>query len=100
MPADIQATIAAAKGGLSNVPPSAGADLIKQWEQDLSGLDSPEAADVKRDLAALRQQLESSSPDLSKASQLVQSLGQATIKIGDSANSEDLRSLGRALSQG
>ena len=100
MPADIQATIAAAQGGLSNVPPAAGADLIQQWEQDLSGLDSPDAADVKRDLASLRQELQSSSPDLAKASQLVKSLGASTTKIGQSAGSEELKSLGQALSQG
>ena len=100
MPADIQATIDAAKGGLSNVAPAQGAQLIQQWEQDLSGLDSPDAADVKRDLASLRQELQSGSPDLQKASQLVRSLGQATTKIGDSAGNEQLRSLGQALSQG
>ena len=97
MPADIQATIDAANGGLSNVPPAAGASLIAQWEQDVSSLDAP---DLKRDLASLRQELESTSPDLSKASQLVRSLGEATIKIGDSAGSEDLRKLGMALSKG
>lgn len=97
MPADIQATIAAAKGGLSNVPPAAGADLIAQWEQDVASLDAPE---LKADLASLRQELQSASPDLQNASQLVRSLGQATTKIGDSAGSEDLRSLGMALSQG
>ena len=100
MPADIQATIAAANGGLSNVSPEAGAELIQQWEQDLVGLDSPDAASVKSDLASLRQELQSSSPDLQKASQLVKSLGSATTKIGDSAGSEDLRALGTALSQG
>ena len=100
MPADIQATIAAANGGLSNVPPAAGADLIQQWEQDLTGVDVPGAADVKRDLAALRQELTSSSPDLDKAAQMVRSLGQQTSAIGDSAGSEDLRALGTALSQG
>ena len=97
MPADIQATIDAANGGLSNVPPAAGASLIAQWEQDVSSLDAPE---LKRDLASLRQELESTSPDLSKASQLVRNLGEATTKIGDSAGSEDLRKLGMALSQG
>lgn len=97
MPADIQATIAAAKGGLSNVPPAAGADLIAQWEQDVASLDAPE---LKADLASLRQELQSASPDLQKAAQLVRSLGAATTKIGDSAGSEDLRSLGMALSQG
>ena len=100
MPADLQATLAAAQGGRSNVPPAAGAELIEQWEQDLADLDSPDAADVKRDLASLRQELQSGSPDLDKASQLVRSLGQATTKIGESAGSEDLQSLGRALSQG
>ena len=97
MPADIQATIDAANGGLSNVPPPAGASLIAQWEQDVSSLDAPE---LKRDLASLRQELESTSPDLSKASQLVRNLGEATTKIGDSAGSEDLRKLGMALSNG
>lgn len=97
MPADIQATIDAANGGLSNVPPAAGASLIAQWEQDVSSLDAPE---LKRDLASLRQELESTSPDLSKASQLVRNLGEATTKIGDSAGSEDLRKLGMALSNG
>ena len=97
MPADIQATIAAAQGGLSNVPPAAGAELIGQWEQDVSSLDAPE---LKADLASLRQELTSSAPDLAKASQLVKSLGAATTKIGDSAGSEDLRKLGMALSQG
>ena len=100
MPADIQATIAAANGGLSNVPPEAGADLIAQWEQDLSGVDAPGAADVKRDLAALRQELTSSSPDLDKAAQMVRSLGQQTTAIGDSTDDQDLRDLGMALSQG
>lgn len=97
MPADIQATIDAANGGLSNVPTGAGASLIAQWEQDVSSLDAPE---LKRDLASLRQELESTSPDLSKASQLVRNLGEATTKIGDSAGSEDLRKLGMALSNG
>lgn len=97
MPADLQATIAAAKGGLSNVPPAAGADLIAQWEQDVASLDAPE---LKADLASLRKELTSSSPDLQKASQLVRSLGAATTKIGESAGSEDLKSLGQALSQG
>ena len=100
MPADIQATIDAANGGLSNVSPADGAALIQQWEQDLSGLDSPDAASVKSDLASLRQELESSSPDLQKASQFVRSLGAATTKIGESAGSQDLSALGMALSQG
>lgn len=97
MPADLQATIAAAQGGLSNVPPQAGADLIAQWEQDVASLDAPE---LKADLASLRQELTSASPDLDKASQLVRSLGQATTKIGESAGSEDLKTLGRSLSTG
>lgn len=97
MSADIQATIDAANGGLSNVAPAAGASLIAQWEQDVASLDAPE---VKRDLAALRQELESTTPDLPKAAQLVRSLGHATTKIGDSEGNEDLRKLGMALTQG
>ena len=56
----------------------------------MASLDAPE---LKADLASLRQELTSSSPDLAKASQLVKSLGAATTKIGDSAGSEpDARS--------
>ena len=100
MPADLQATIDAANGGLSNVPPAAGAQLIAQWEQDVAGLDSPDGADLKRDLASLRQELESGSPDLEKASQLVRSLGAKTTSIGESAGSQDVIALGIALSAG
>lgn len=100
MPADIQATIDAANGGLENVEPSQGAQLISQWEQDLSSVDAPGASDVKRDLAALRQELESPSPDLQQASQLVRSLGRSTTQIGDSTGNQQLRELGQALSQG
>ena len=100
MSADLQATIDAANGGLSNVPPAQGAQLIQQWEQDLSSLDMPGASDLKRDLAALRQELQSGSPDLDKASQLVRSLGQSTTQIGQSSGNQQVSALGQALSQG
>lgn len=95
------ATMNAVNRGLDSVKPAQGVHMIEDWETALSEVDVPGAKGIVRDLAALRKQLEKSSPDGARVQALLHRLGAATTKIaGASDKSADkVKALGEALTE-
>lgn len=102
MPARFTATANAFEKGIDSVSPGAAVKLIESWEESLKEVDAPGAKGIASDLAALRKQLESESPDGEKVKSLVEKLGAATTKIAAKADKPatqpKLEELGAALS--
>lgn len=94
------ATINAFNRGIEDMKPAAAASLIEDWETALAEVDVPGAKGIARDLAALRKQLESSTPDGERVAAIVARLGDAVTKIAPRAEkvTEKLTGLGEALS--
>ena len=57
------ATINAFNRGIEELKPATAVSLIEDWETALADIDVPGAKGIARDLAALRKQLESPTPD-------------------------------------
>ncbi|MBC7506903.1 MAG: hypothetical protein H7267_14465, partial [Sandarakinorhabdus sp.] len=94
------ATINAFNRGIEDIKPAAAVSLIEDWETALADVDVPGAKGISRDLAALRKQLESATPDGERVAAIVARLGDAVTKIAPRAEkaSEKLSGLGEALS--
>ena len=94
------ATINAFNRGIEEMKPAAAVSLIEDWETALAEVDVPGAKGIARDLAALRKQLESSTPDGERVAAIVARLGDAVTKIAPRAEkvTEKLTGLGEALS--
>lgn len=94
------ATINAFNRGIEDMKPAAAVSLIEDWETALADVDVPGAKGIARDLAALRKQLESATPDGERVAAIVARLGDAVTKIAPRAEkvSEKLSGLGEALS--
>lgn len=95
------ATMNALNRGLEHVKPAKGAEMVEDWETALSEVDAPGAKGVQRDLAALRKQLESASPNGERIQALLHRLGAATTKLAEKADKPDekLKKLGEALTE-
>ncbi len=93
------ATTNAINRGLDSAKPDTGSHLIEDWETALADVDAPGVKGIQRDLAALRKQVESSSPHVDRIHALLHRLGEATVKISqkDEKNSAKLKALGEAL---
>ncbi len=87
--------------GLESTKPDKGAHLIEDWEAALADLDVSGAKGILRDLAALRKQLEGTTPNADRIHALLHRLGAATTKIADKAetNGDKLKALGEALTE-
>jgi uncharacterized protein YmfQ (DUF2313 family) len=95
------ATINAFNRGIEDAKPAAAVSLIEDWETALADVDVPGAKGIARDLASLRKQLESGSPDGERVSAIVARLGEAVTRIASRAdkNSDKLTNLGEALTE-
>jgi uncharacterized protein YmfQ (DUF2313 family) len=93
------ATLNAFNRGIEDAKPAAAVSMIEDWETALADIDTPGAKGIARDLAALRKQLESSTPDSERVLAIVARLGDAVTRIADRAetNGDKLKSLGEAL---
>ena len=94
------ATINAFNRGIEDAKPAAAVSMIEDWESALADVDIPGAKGIARDLAALRKQLEGTSPDGERVSAIVARLGDAVTRIAPRAEkvSDKLTALGEALS--
>ena len=94
------ATINAFNRGIEDAKPAAAVSMIEDWESALADVDIPGAKGIARDLAALRKQLEGTSPDGERVSAIVARLGDAVNRIAPRAEkvSDKLMALGEALS--
>ena len=94
------ATINAFNRGIEDMKPAAAVSLIEDWETALAEVDVPGAKGIARDLAALRKQLESSTPDGERVAAIVARLGDSVTKIAPRAEkvTEKLTGLGEVLS--
>lgn len=92
-------TINAFNRGIEDAKPAAAVSIIEDWESALAEVDIPGAKGNARDLAALRKQLEGSSPDAERVSAIVARLGDAVTRIAPRAEkvSDELTELGEAL---
>ncbi len=93
------ATINAFNRGIEDLKPATAVSLIEDWETALADVDVPGAKGIARDLAALRKQLESNTPDGERVSAIVARLGDAVSRIAPRADkaSDKLTALGEAL---
>ena len=94
------ATMNAFNRGIEDAKPATAVSLIEDWETALADVDVPGAKGIARDLAALRKQLESGTPDGERVAAIVGRLGDAVGKIAPRAdkNNDKLMALGEALS--
>ena len=100
MPQRFKATENAIEKGLENATPKSAIGLIESWETELQGAEFTGSKGLIGDLGKLKKELEKDEPNGDAVAKLVGKLGASTTKIGESAGSEELKSLGRALSQG
>ena len=93
------ATINAFNRGIEELKPATAVSLIEDWETALADIDVPGAKGIARDLAALRKQLESPTPDGERVSAIVARLGDAVTRIAPRADKagDKLTALGEAL---
>ncbi|WP_216321394.1 hypothetical protein [Deinococcus aestuarii] len=92
----LQQTLQALQGGITDVDPSAAASVVMDWHQTLSGV--PGAETLVDQLAELQGAL--SSGDLDQAAGLLPGLGRETERLASAAPAEDqdgLRQLAAAL---
>lgn len=92
----LQQTLQALQGGITDVDPGAAATVVMDWHQTLSGV--PGAETLVDQLAELQGAL--SSGDLEQAASLLPGLGRETERLVDVAPAEDqdgLRQLASAL---
>ncbi|KAB7643753.1 hypothetical protein F3168_15495 [Polymorphobacter fuscus] len=85
--------------GIEDLKPATAVSLIEDWETALADVDVPGSKGIARDLAALRKQLESATPDGERVSAIVARLGDAVTKIAPRAEkvTDKLTDLGEAL---
>ena len=78
-----------------------GATHVDEWIKELGKLDTPGAKGILHDLEALSKQLAADKPDAARVVKLLGSLGEATTKIADRADSsgDKLKQLGTALTE-
>ncbi len=95
------ATINAFNRGIEDMKPAAAVSLIEDWETALADVDIPGSKGIARDLASLRKQLESGSPDAERVGAIVARLGEAVGRIAPRAdkNGDKLNTLAEALSE-
>ena len=95
------ATMNAFNRGIEDMKPATAVSLIEDWETALADVEIPGTKGIARDLAALRKQLESPTPDGERVSAIVSRLGDAVAKIAPRAEkvSDKLQGLGEALSE-
>lgn len=93
------ATMNAFNRGIEDMKPATACALIEDWETALADVDVPGAKGISRDLAALRKQLESSTPDADRVAAIVARLGESVTRIAPRADksSDKLTALGEAL---
>lgn len=93
------ATLNAFNRGIEDTKPANAVSMIEDWETALADIDVPGTKGIARDLAALRKQLESGTPDGARVSAIVARLGDAVAKIAPRAetNGEKLEKLAEAL---
>jgi hypothetical protein len=101
MPTKIDPTVTMLKGQLSGGASKKGAEMIGKWEADLEKADWRGAKTIHANLASLRHQLESGSPDGAKIKELLTSLGEETERAAAHAGGDaaGVKSLGEALLQ-
>lgn len=94
------ATLNAFNRGIEDTKPANAVSMIEDWETALADIDVPGTKGIARDLAALRKQLESGTPDGERVAAIVSRLGDAVTKIAGRAdtNGDKLQKLGEALS--
>lgn len=85
----LQQTIQALQGGLTNVDPGAAISNVSSWEQTLGGMSGGEA--IGAQLSQLRSMLESG--DLDGAAALLPSLADATERVAGRAPDADQQGL-------
>lgn len=73
--------------------------MIEDWETALSDVEVPGSKGIARDLASLRRQLESETPDEGRVLALLNRLGEATVRISERTDmsTDKLKMLGEAL---
>jgi hypothetical protein len=99
MPLRFTATVNAFTRGIESLTPAKAVQMIEDWESALSDVEIPGSKGIMRDLASLRRQLESGSPDGDRIAALLSRLGDATQRIADRADSsgDKLKTLGEAV---
>ena len=94
-PPDLQATIQAVQGGLTNLPAGAAVDNIDGWRDALQNSPNPTAQEVYRDLGSLRSELTSGSIDAERVGRLLVSMGSNTQRLSIAAEDETAAGLSR-----
>jgi len=100
--AKLDETIAAAEGGLTNLPANAAVSNIEGWENRLRAAGDPALNPIADDLAQLRQELQRTPVDGAAVGRLLTRLGEQTSAAAagaDPAVSQRLNRLGNLLSQ-
>ncbi|GGI81027.1 hypothetical protein GCM10007973_16940 [Polymorphobacter multimanifer] len=95
------ATINAFNRGIEDMKPAAAVSLIEDWETALADVDVPGAKGIARDLASLRKQIESGSPDGERIAAIIGRLGESVSRIAPRAdrNGEKLTTLAEVLNE-
>ena len=95
------ALMTAIDSGIKKVAVDKGISMVKDWEGELSSVDTPGAKAIVHDLEALRKHLEKSEPDSAQIRTILVRLGEATVKIAEKADKsgDKLTALGKALSK-